>query len=125
MYGWSNDAEDRLAWLVGKEIGQIAIGPYDVQINWGSGGISVWHRFLLTPAGGRDVIEWLGDDPVAGPQAACNAVRLLRVSIAAVRCTEKASLELTFSHGDKLEVFEDDRYESFSIRDGKTPEILV
>jgi hypothetical protein len=125
MYGLSNDAEDRFAWLVGKEIGQIAIGPCDLQINWGSGGISVWHRFLHTPAGGKDVIEWLGDDPVAGPQAACHAVRLLRVSIAAVRCTEKASLELTFSNGDKLEVFEDERYESFSIRDGKTPEILV
>jgi uncharacterized protein DUF6188 len=123
MYGLSQDGN--LSFLIGKEICQAAIGPYDVQFNWGSGGMSVWHRFVYTPATSTDAIEWVGDDPVSGPQAACNAVRLLRVSIAAVRCTEKGSLELKFSNGDKLEVFEDERYESFSIRDGKRPEILV
>jgi hypothetical protein len=59
MYGLSKDAEDRAGWLVGKEICQIAIGPYDLQINWGSGGLSVCYRLLYTPgAAGMQSIGW-------------------------------------------------------------------
>jgi hypothetical protein len=102
MYGLSKDAEDRAGWLVGKEICQIAIGPYDLQIIWGSGGLSVWYRLLYTPGGGGHAVDWVGDDPQAGPQAACPAVKRLRVSIISFHCTKKASLELDSRTGISL-----------------------
>jgi hypothetical protein len=56
---------------------------------------------------------------------AARAIPLLYASITAARCSERGSLELSFSNGDQLELLEDERYESFSIRDGKAPEIIV
>jgi hypothetical protein len=67
----------------------------------------------------------VGDDPKAGPETAAQTVRLLKVSIATVECTAQGTLQLGFSNGDQMEIFEDERYESFSIQDGKNPEILV
>jgi hypothetical protein len=118
MYGLSQTAADNLAFLVGKEICQVAIGPFDVQFNWGNGGISVWTRFAYTP-NGMDPIVWNGKDP----EAAANTVRLLKAVISGIECSQ--TLKLTFSNGDQLEIFEDERYESFSIQNGKNPTIIV
>jgi hypothetical protein len=118
MYGLSSIANGALAFLVGKEICQVAIGPYDVQFHWGNGGISVWCRFIYTPSG-MSPITWTGSEP----EIAARTVRLLNATITTLERDQ--SLRLTFSNGDHLEIFEDARYESFSIQDGKNPTIIV
>jgi len=110
-----------MSFLIGKEICLIGIGSYDVQFNWGNGGISVWNKFRYKPAGTADEIIWAGGNP----ESATRVVRLLKASITAVETTEQGSLCLVFSNGDLLEIFEDERYESFSIHDGKSPTIIV
>src|SRR5882762_11256228 len=112
MYGLPKDSD--LLFLLGKEICQVAIGSYDVQFNWGNGGISVWNKFCYKPAGHAESV-WDGEHP----ESATHTVRLLKASIADVKCDEKGILRLSFSNGDQLEIFEGDgRYESFSIHDG-------
>jgi hypothetical protein len=118
MYGLSKTAADNLAFLVGKEICQVAIGSFDVQFNWGDGGISVESRFTYVP-NGMSPILWNGADP----EAAAKTVRLLKSVISSIECSQ--TLKLTFSNGDQFEIFEDERYESFSIQDGKSPTIIV
>jgi hypothetical protein len=107
-----------LTFLIGKEICQVAIGSYDVQFSWGNGGISVWCKFLYKPAGTADEIVWAGEQP----ESATPTVRLLKSLITSVKCSEEGTLQLSFSNGDQLEIFED---ESFSIQDGKGPTIIV
>ena len=121
MYGLTKNASVNLSFLIGKEICQIGIGSYDVQFNWGNGGISVWSKFLYRPAGTADDIVWTGADP----ESATRVVRLLKAAITSVETSEQGSLRLMFSNGDQLEIFEDERYESFSIQDGKSPTIIV
>jgi hypothetical protein len=125
VYPLSKDAEQNLAFLVGKEICQIAIGSYDVQFHWGDGGISVWHKFLYKRAGYADQVVWVGDDPLAGPEAAALTIRLLKSSITNVKCSPHGTLQLEFSNGDEIEIFEDPQYESMSVQDGKRPAIIV
>jgi uncharacterized protein DUF6188 len=118
MYGLSKDSD--LLFLLGKDICQVAIGSYDVQFNWGSGGISVGSKFRYKTAGHAESV-WDGEHP----ESATHTVRLLKASIADVKCDEQGILRLGFSNGDQLEIFEDERYESFSIHDGKSPIIVV
>jgi hypothetical protein len=119
MYRLSRDTD--LSFLVGKEICQVAIGRHDLQLNWGNGGISIWSTFVYRCAGVADEVVWSDDNP----ELAAQAVPLLYTSITVARCSDRGSLELLFSNGDQLEILEDERYESFSIRDGKAPEIIV
>jgi hypothetical protein len=118
MYGLSKTSADNLAFLVGKEICQIAIGSFDVQFNWGTGGIAVESRFVYLTDGMAPVVWTAGN-----PETAAKTVRLLKATITGIECD--GSLRLKFSNGDHLEVFEDERYESFSIRNGKNPLIVV
>jgi hypothetical protein len=118
MYGLSKIAPNNLAFLVGKEICQVAIGSFDVQFNWGNGGISVESKFTYVPSGMAPIV-WPGDDP----EAAAKTVRLLKAEITTVECDE--TLKLSFSNGDQLEIYEDERYESLNIRDGSNPLIIV
>lgn len=118
MYGLSKATAENFAFLVGKEICQVAIGSFDVQFNWGNGGISVWSRFTYVP-NGMSPIMWNGENP----EAAAQAVRLLGTVISSVECDQ--TLTLTFSNGDQLEIFEDEQYESFSVQNGKNPTIIV
>ena len=118
MHGLFKIASDNLAFLVGKEICQVAIGSFDVQFDWGNGGISVESRFTYTPNGTTPIV-WIAGDT----EAATKTVKLLKAVISSIECNQ--SLILTFSNGDRLEIFEDERYESFSIQDGKNPLIIV
>jgi hypothetical protein len=119
MHGLSRDCD--LSFLIGKEICQVAIGSYDVQFGWGNGRISVWCRFHYKPAQTREEIVWAGENP----ETATPTVRLLKASITDVRCSAEGTLQLEFSNGDHLDIFEDERYESFSIQDGKGPTLIV
>jgi hypothetical protein len=107
------------SFLIGKEICQVSIGSYDVQFNWGNGGISVWSKFIYRPADSPNEIVW------ADPESATRTVRLLKASITIARCSAQGTLQLEFSNGDQLEIFEDEKLESFSIQDGQSPMIIV
>jgi hypothetical protein len=120
MYGLTG-TNDTLAFLIDKEICQICIGLYDVQFSWGNGGISVSHKFIYTPAGSAAEVTWTQGNP----EDATSVVRLLKSSITSLNISEQQTLRLQFSNGDQLEIFEDERYESFSIQDGKNPTIII
>jgi hypothetical protein len=119
MHGLSKDFD--LSFLIGKEICQVAIGRHDLQLNWGNGGISIWNTFTYKRVGTSEDVVWADDSP----EVAARTVPLLYASITAAKCSERGTLLLEFSNGDRLEVFEDERYESFSIRNGKDPIIIV
>ncbi len=119
MYALSKNAD--WSFLIGMEICQVAIGSYDVQFNWGNGGISIWSKFLYKPAGADEEISWAGRHP----ESATRTVRLLKTSIVDAKGSAQGTLQLRFSNGDQLEIFEDERYESFSIQDGKASTIIV
>src|SRR5207244_11023672 len=51
-----------LQFLKGQEICQIAFGMYDLQINWGNGGLSCTGRVIYTPSAGGEVV-WTEGHP--------------------------------------------------------------
>jgi hypothetical protein len=115
VYGSQTDVD--LSFLIGKEICPIAIGSYDLQFNWGNGGISVWNRLFYKPAGNAEELIWVGDRQDI--EIATRTVRLLKTSITDVSWEADGTLKLTFSNGDRLEVFDNDRCEAYSFRMGK------
>jgi len=119
MYGLSKETD--LSFLVGKQIIQVALGLYDVQLNWRGGGISIWSKFTFGPAGSSDHIVWTQGNP----EAACCTAGLLRTTIAGAECTAEGTLLVRFSDGSLLELFEDPLYESFSINDKNRLGILI
>jgi hypothetical protein len=86
MYEQSKDSD--LSFLLGKEICQVAIGSYDVQFNWGNGGISVWWKFCYKAAGSEDEIVWSADNP----EFATRTIRLLKAAITEAKCSEEGTL---------------------------------
>jgi hypothetical protein len=119
MHGLPRDFD--LSFLIGKEICQVAIGRHDLQLNWGDGGISIWNTFTYKRGGTAEDVVWADDNP----ELAARTVPLLNTTITAAKCCERATLLLEFSNGDRLEVFEDKRYESFSIQNGQDLIIIV
>src|SRR4051794_7011946 len=99
MYGLPPEID--LEFLKGKEICQIAIGPNDVQFNYGDGGISVWAKFTYKPAD-SEAIVWNGNDP----RLATATVRLLLATIITVSWNVGGTLNLKFSNGDELEIYD-------------------
>ncbi len=120
MYGFDEDTD--LSFLIGKEICQVCIGSYDVQLNWGNGGISATGEFRFKPSGCGEEIKWRGDAQEI--ESAARTVRLLKASIVEVKCTRNI-LTLLFSNGDKLDLIDDERYESLTISNGKDTLIVV
>jgi Family of unknown function (DUF6188) len=119
MYGLRPDSD--LSFLEGKEICQIAIGPYDVQFNWGNGGIAVWSRFAYKSGLAAEIV-WTGNEPKV---AAC-AVGLLQQVIQSVSWTDDGTLSLRFKNGDELTIYDDDpQYEAYSISRADAPIIIV
>ena len=111
-----------LLFMKGKEICQVAIGAYDVQFNWGDGGISVKGKFCYRPGNGEAAVTWSGSQP----EVATRTVRLLKQTVERVAGQEDGTPTLTFSNGDVLEIYDPNpQYEAYSIRNGKNPVIIV
>lgn len=65
-YRSMNDpSESFMRFLKGQEICQIAFGMYDLQINWGNGGLSCTGRVLYEPREGAEVV-WTEGHPFDG-----------------------------------------------------------
>ena len=73
-----DDATSLLKFLKGQEICQVAFGMYDLQINWGNGGLSCTGRVTFEPSEGGEVVWTEGH-----PFDAVSALRLLKQTVEA------------------------------------------
>jgi len=110
-----------LSFLAGKEICQICIGSYDVQFNWGKRWDFSLEQIPLQPGRNSRWVVWAGESP----ESATPVIHLLKASITSVETTKQGSLLLKFSNMDQLQIFEDERHESFNIKDGTASTIIV
>ncbi len=110
MHGFENADPAVFSFLIGKEVNQIAIGPYDVQIHFGTGTISIWSKFLLRVQDGLE-FEWVGEDPGKAKEL----VTLVTSTIVDLSFSAE-SMVLKFSNGCELSIFDPNpRHESLSI----------
>jgi Family of unknown function (DUF6188) len=106
----NNPSAPSLQFLRGQEICQIAFGMYDLQINWGSGGLSCTGGVTYTPSAGGKVVWTQGH-----PFDAVPVLHLLQQTIEACDGSSEGELKLRFSNGDHLTVSRDDGPEGFTI----------
>jgi hypothetical protein len=117
----SNQSASVLQFLKGQEVCQIAFGMYDLQINWGNGGLSCTGRVIYTPStGGEGEIVWTEGHPFD----AVPVLRLLQQTIEAFDRSSEGELKLRFSNGDRLTVARDDGPEGFTIHQIGQPLIV-
>jgi hypothetical protein len=114
----NHQSASRLQFLKGQEICQIAFGMYDLQINWGDGGLSCTGRVTYAPNAGGEVVWSEGR-----PFDAVPVLRLLQQTIEAFESSE-GELKLQFSNGDRLTVARDDGPEGFTIHQVGQPLIV-
>jgi hypothetical protein len=67
-----------------------------------------------------DEIVWAEQEA----EHAAGTAGLLKASIVSAQGDAEGTLRLGFSNGDQLEIFDDERYEAYSIHDGKTTIIV-
>jgi hypothetical protein len=114
-----DQSDSVLQFLKGQEVCQIAFGMFDLQINWGDGGLSCTGRVIYTPSNGSEVIWTEGH-----PFDAVPVLRLLQQQIEAFDGSSEGELRLRFSNGDRLTVARDDGPEGFTIHQVGQPLIV-
>ena len=102
-----------------REFVQIAFGMYDLQFNWGDGGLSCTGRVVYTPSTGGEVVWTEGH-----PFDAVPVLRLLQQRIESFDGSSEGELRLRFSNGDRLTVARDDGPEGFTIHQVGQPLIV-
>jgi hypothetical protein len=115
----SDQSASVLQFLKGQEVCQIAFGMYDLQFNWGDGGLSCTGRVIYTPSNGAEVVWTEGH-----PFDAVPVLRLLKQTIDAFDGSSESELKLQFSNGDRLTVARDDGPEGFTIHQVGQPLIV-
>jgi|ERR1700719_2090010 len=108
-----------LQFLNWQEICQIAFGMYDLQINWGNGGLSCSGRVLCEPSEGAGVVWTEGH-----PFDAVPVLRLLKQTVEAFDSPSEGTLALKFSNGDRLIVTRKNGPEAFTIHHTGMPIIV-
>jgi Family of unknown function (DUF6188) len=111
MYGLPKDID--LSFLLGKDLEQVAIGRYCVNLNfYDDTWISIQSCFIHQSSGVEH--EWIQELP---PSAASSVLSLLKASIVDAKGETDGTLTCTFSNGDLLTVYDDDpHYECYQIR---------
>jgi hypothetical protein len=118
MYGI--EPGNKFPTVIGKEICQIGIGMYDVQLNWGNGGVHITGRFRYVNRNTGQECHWTEGNA----QAAAATIALLQQTFV----EPKAGLnEVTFffSNGDELTVYDNLQYEVLQILNGNDPTIII
>lgn len=115
----NHNSASHLQFLKGQEICQIAFGMYNLQINWGDGGLSCTGRVTYAPNAGGEVVWTEGH-----PFDAVPVLRLLQQTIKAFDNSPEGELKLQFSNGDRLTVAHDDGPEGFTIHQVGQPLIV-
>jgi hypothetical protein len=108
-----------LQFLKGQEICQIGFGMYDLQINWGNGGLSCTGRVLYEPSEGAEIVWTEGH-----PFDAVPVLRLLKETVEAFDSPSEGALTLKFSNGDRLTVARENGPEAFTIHHSGMPTIV-
>jgi hypothetical protein len=115
MYGVPENLDLRP--FLGDHLAQLALGPNDLQLRFGAGGvISVEGRWEL-----RDAAGTLLDQAVEGPAVReCYRLhRLLMATVTGTRTDPPRSFTLVFDNGMTFTVYDDDdNYETCSIQPG-------
>lgn len=121
MYGLNPDVD--LSFFIGKELMQVAVGSYDVQLHfYESVSLSVQGRIEHISEG--VVTEWIGDENK--PLAAASLLGLLGSSVTSVQGDSDGTLTVHFTNGDLLKIFDDnEHYESYQINPGDGKNIIV
>jgi hypothetical protein len=115
MYGLKDGLD--LSFLKDSEVVQVAIGIYQIHFAFtGDAVLSFESRFVYESNG--EATEWRPGTN----KAATAAVNLLGAMVAEIKTPDQKTLELFFSNGDLLRVFDESQeYESFTItRPGAT-----
>lgn len=115
----SDHSSTLMQFLEGQEICQIAFGMYDLQINWGNGGLSCTGRVVFEPSAGEKVFWTEGH-----PFDAVPLLRLLKHTIEGFDNSSAGVLRLQFSNGDRLTVSHDNGPEAFTIHHSGHPIIV-
>ena len=108
-----------LEFLKGQEICQIGFGMYDLQINWGSGGLTCTGRLTFEPVDGVAAV-WTEGHPLDGVPL----LRLLKQTISEFESASEGVLWLQFSNGDQLTITPEHGFESFTIDQQGQPIIV-
>lgn len=108
-----------LQFLKGQEICQISFGMYDLQFNWGDGGLSCTGRVIYAPSTGAGAVWTEGH-----PFDAVPVLRLLKQTIEGFEGSSEGELKLQFSNGDHLTVARDHGPEGFTIHQVGHPLIV-
>jgi Family of unknown function (DUF6188) len=113
MYGLKPDVD--LNFFIGKELIQLAVGPYDVQFHFHE---SVWLSVQSrTEHISKEIVhEWDGD--ANQPLAAGSLLGLISSSVISLQGESDGTLTLTFSNGDVVTVFDQEGYEAYQIGNG-------
>jgi hypothetical protein len=108
-----------MRFLKGQEICQIAFGMYDLQVNWGNGGLSCTGRVIYEPSTGTEVVWTEGH-----PFDAVPVLRLLQQTIEEFEVPSEGVLRLQFSNGDRLTIARETGPEGFTIHHSGEPIIV-
>jgi uncharacterized protein DUF6188 len=113
MYGISKNTD--LSFLLGKIVEQVCLGQFQTQVHLEDASIRIESKHTLAFADGAREIVW---ERTGFPSDGIS--KLLGQTLTGVSVVEDGVLELAFSLGDRLLVFDDsDQYESFHIVCGK------
>lgn len=111
MYGLRKDID--LSFLNGREVGQVAIGIYQIQFGFDEDvRISVEGQFAYFD--GQE--EWVWKPEPGAALIAARTVSLLGATIQTFDGKEDGTLTLTFSNGQRLTIVDNSKeYESYDI----------
>ena len=112
MYGVPKTTD--FSFLLGKTVEQVCLGQYQTQIHLDDANVSIECRHALFLAENSREVIWRRDEfPSEGIS------KLLGQTLSRVTVGDSGALELTFSQGDCLSLFDDsEQYESFQITCG-------
>jgi hypothetical protein len=112
MYGLPTTTD--LSFLVGKSVEQVCLGQYQTQVHLEHASISIECKHVLVTTDENRKILW---ERTGFPSHGIS--QLLGQTVLQALVIDEGILELSFSRGDRLLLFDDsDQYESFQINSG-------
>jgi hypothetical protein len=102
-----------LSFLIGKQVFHVCFGEYCTSIGFDTVGITFEGKYTHTITDGREDVQERGSYPNV------DLIRLLGKTVVAATVIEDGTVEVSFSHGDRLRLFDDSpQYESYKISNG-------
>jgi hypothetical protein len=116
-YGLKKEID--LSFLTGRELIQVAIGSFHVQLRFDED-VAVPVEAEFRYFDGQQ--EWVWQQEPSSPQIGARTVAMLGASIISVETNENGTLALTFSNGHRLTILDSFKeYESYELADPARP----